>query len=63
MSINMRQLREKISQRIQTDKEILKELKLKSAEGFSHMSDTQLEQSLTPKLMGLLNLKKEDLKL
>lgn len=63
MTINMRQLREKISQRIQTDKEILKELNLKTAEGFSHMSDTQLEKSLTPKLMGLLNLRKEDLRL
>lgn len=60
MAINIKQIRQKIIQKSKTNPAILNELHLKHADDVSKISDTQLESLLSPKMMGLLNIHKED---
>lgn len=65
MSYNINQIRDRLKEKIQSNiskKEIFDELHLKDAEGFAKLSNEQLEERISPKLLGLLSLKQSDWK-
>ncbi len=65
MSYNINQIRDRLREKIQSNvskKEIFDELHLKDAEGFAKLSNEQLEERISPKLLGLLSLKQGDWK-
>lgn len=53
--------RKLFKEKLQGKKEWWKNFDLQSEAQIDQLSDAQLEQRLTPKNLGLLNLKKEDL--
>lgn len=63
MALNAKLIREKLTQKLSQKPELLKELHINNASELSTMSDKQLENLLSPKVLGLLALNKKDLEL
>lgn len=60
-SIDMSRIRESIKRKISSSPEILSELHISSISELSSMSDKQLEQLISPKLLGILSLSRKDI--
>jgi len=63
MTLNIKKLREKLNQRLLLNQELLTELHLTNSNDLSTISDAQLEERITPKLLGLISMRKHDLRL
>lgn len=63
MALNLTLLRTTLEEKLGENPSILKELKLNNAAELNQLSNKQLESLLSPKLLGLLSLKREDLEL
>lgn len=63
MAINTTLLRTLLNNKISQDPQILTELNLGKSAELINLSDQQLEILLTPKILGILAIKKEDLEL
>jgi len=60
MAINLKQVREKLNQKLPAHPEWLQELHIKDASELSSLSDSQLEQRLSPKILGFLSGQNQD---
>lgn len=60
MAINLKQVREKLNQKLAAHPEWLQELHIKDASELSSLSDSQLEQRLSPKILGFLSGQNQD---
>ena len=63
MDMNIGLVRERIKQKMMSHQEIMKELHIHNAEDFSKMTDAQLEALISPKMMGMLSLTKDEIKM